>query len=308
MITTTQRSQRSRAGLYGVLAGVALGLTIPLTGLAQGDGDAAENPAAETLRVCADPSNMPFSDDKREGFENKIAALLGDKLGVPVDYYWYPEQMGFGRNTLKRWLGDENRYACDLIISVGSGFEVGKTTLPYYRSTYAFAYLEGHGLDGIETPDDLANLPEDKRSKLRIGVFTGSPVGDWVINHGMIGQIVSYRAQSGGFDVDPADMVAKDLVNGDIDIAMVWGPIAGYYAEKDPNAKIKVVPFSPDDGNNFDFPVSMAVRYGNDAWLNKVQSLIDQNHEQIISILKEYGVPLVPLRDEDRKPQEDDDD
>ncbi len=289
------------------------GLLLLATGLqstsaiAQAKDDTV-NPAAKALRVCADPSNMPFSNDKQEGFENKIAALLGEKLGVPVEYYWYPEQMGFGRNTLKRWVADENRYACDLIISVGSGFEVGKTTLPYYRSTYALAYVKGKGLDAIDTPRDLANLPADKRDQLRIGVFTGSPVGDWVIDHGMIRQIVSYRAQSGGFDVDPSDMVSKDLVNGDIDIAMIWGPIAGYYAKQEADAEIKVVPFTRNDGPLFDFPVSMGVRYGNDAWLNRIQTLINDNQDAINRILEDYSVPLIPLKPEDRQPQEDDDD
>ncbi|WP_348765254.1 quinoprotein dehydrogenase-associated putative ABC transporter substrate-binding protein [uncultured Salinisphaera sp.] len=284
---------------------LALGVAMPA--LAQRTRS-VENPAADALRVCADPSNMPFSNEAGEGFENRIAALFGAKLGVPVEYTWMPEQMGFGRNTLKRWIAEENRYACDLIISVGSAFEVGKTTRPYYRSTYTLAYLKGHGLDTIERPDDLLGLPQAQRDDLRIGVFTGSPPGDWIIQHGMIGQIVSYRAQSGGYDVDPADMVAKDLVNGDIDIAVVWGPIAGYYAQKIDSVDIAVVPFARDDGPMFDFPVSMGVRYGNDDWLNTVQGLIDDNRDAIDAILDDYGVPRVPLRDVDRQMPEDDDD
>ncbi|MES1940482.1 ABC transporter substrate-binding protein [Salinisphaera sp. T5B8] len=293
------------------LGGFALFSILALAGVsmtAAADDRSVENPAAEALRVCADPSNMPFSNDKREGFENRIAALFGEKLGVPVEYTWMPEQMGFGRNTLKRWLPDKNRYACDLIISVGSAFEVGKTTLPYYRSTYTLAYVKGHGLDSIEKPADLLDLPAAKKQDLRIGVFTGSPAGDWIIQHGMIGQIVSYRAQSGGYDSDPADMVSKDLVNGDIDIAVVWGPIAGYYAKQIDSVDIAVVPFSREDGPLFDFPVSMGVRYGNDAWLNTVQQLIDDNHDEIVAILDDYGVPRVPLREVDRHVQEDDDD
>ncbi|MES1948809.1 ABC transporter substrate-binding protein [Salinisphaera sp. C84B14] len=284
---------------------LALGVAMPA--LAQRTRS-VENLAAEALRVCADPSNMPFSNEAGEGFENRIAALFGAKLGVPVEYTWMPEQMGFGRNTLKRWIAEENRYACDLIISVGSAFEVGKTTRPYYRSTYTLAYLKGHGLDTIERPDDLLGLPQTQRDDLRIGVFTGSPPGDWIIQHGMIGQIVSYRAQSGGYDVDPADMVAKDLVNGDIDIAVVWGPIAGYYAQKIDTVDIAVVPFTRDDGPMFDFPVSMGVRYGNDDWLDTVQGLIDDNRDAIDAILDDYGVPRVPLRDVDRQMPEDDDD
>ncbi|GAB3684258.1 quinoprotein dehydrogenase-associated putative ABC transporter substrate-binding protein [Salinisphaera aquimarina] len=293
--------------LRGLLAAPLVALALHATAFAQEDDGAQPSPAADTLRVCADPSNMPFSNEKKEGFENKIAALLGKKLGVPVEYYWVAEQMGFGRNSLKRWIAAKDRYACDLVISAGSGFDVGKTTLPYYRSTFAMAFLKGKGLDAINTPQDLADLPEAKRKDLRIGVFAGSPMADWAVSHGMISQMVGYRPQSGGYDVDPSDMVSKDLVNGDIDIAMIWGPIAGYYA-KQADANIKVVPFGHQEGQPYDFPVSMAVRYGNDAWLNKVQGLINDNRDAIVAILEDYGVPLVPLRPEDRKVQEDDDD
>ncbi|MES1950949.1 extracellular solute-binding protein [Salinisphaera sp. S4-8] len=303
MMTSTAFARRVGGfALFSILALAGVSMT------AAADDRSVENPAAEALRVCADPSNMPFSNDKREGFENRIAALFGEKLGVPVEYTWMPEQMGFGRNTLKRWLPEKHRYACDLIISVGSAFEVGKTTLPYYRSTYTLAYVKGHGLDSIEKPADLLDLPAAKKQDLRIGVFTGSPAGDWIIQHGMIGQIVSYRAQSGGYDSDPADMVSQDLVNGDIDIAVVWGPIAGYYAKQIHSVDIAVVPFSREDGPLFDFPVSMGVRYGNDAWLNTVQQLIDDNRDEIVAILDDYGVPRVPLREVDRHVQEDDDD
>lgn len=269
--------------------------------------DEPQNPASETLRVCADPSNMPFSNKAREGFGNKIAALLGEKLDVPVEYGWAAEQMGFGRNTLTRWISDENRYACDLVISVGSGFDVGKTTRPYYRSTYVMAFRQNDGLDSVETPGDLLDLPDDERESLRIGAFTGSPAADWLIDNGFIGQIVSYRAQSGGYDSNPGDMITEDLVGDNVDIAVIWGPIAGYYAER-VDTEIKVVPFTKEDGSQFDFPVSMGVRYGNDAWLEKVQGLIDDNRDEIIAILEDYDVPLIPLREADRQPMEDDDD
>lgn len=299
----TDISRRLRAVL-ATSVGVA-GLLVATHAFAQNDD--AQNPASETLRVCADPSNMPFSNEEREGFENKIAALFGEKLDVPVEYAWAAEQMGFGRNTLKRWISEENRYACDLVISIGSGFDVGKATRPYYRSTYVMAFREDHGLDSVEAPDDLLDLPEDQLESLRIGAFTGSPAANWLIENGFIDQIVSYRAQSGGYDSDPGDMITDDLVGDDIDIAVIWGPIAGYYA-KQVDADITVVPFTRADGSQFDFPVSMGVRYGNDAWLEKVQSLIDDNREEIIAILEDYGVPLVPLREEDRQPMEDDDD
>jgi mxaJ protein len=273
-----------------------------------GSAFAAQSPATDALRVCADPSNMPFSNEQEEGFENKIAELLGSKLGVPVEYDWLPEQMGFARNTLKRWLPEEQRYACDLIVRVGSAFEVGKTTRPYYRSTYVLAYVKGRGLDSVASPADLAALPAETKQSLRIGAFTGSPTVDWMLNHDLIDQLVSYRAQSGSWEEDPSDMVTQDLVNGDIDVAMIWGPIGGYYAETVKDADIEVIPFQRSDGGRFDFPVSMGVRYGNDQWLATVQQLIDDNHEEILGILEEYHVPLVPLQPEDHRAPVDDDD
>lgn len=260
------------------------------------------------LRICADPSNLPFSNEAREGFENEIAALFGKELGLPVEYTWLPQQFGFARNTLKRWLPDENRYACDLIMSATAGFEVGKITLPYYRSSYVLAYIKGRGLDSVQTPADLAALPEEQKNELIIGGFAGSPPIDWVVQNDLVKQLKSYRGESGNYLEDPGDMISKDLVNGDIDVALIWGPIGGYYADRVPGVDIEVVPFTAEDGMNMDFPISMAVRYGNDQWLETTQTFIDENQDAILAILEGYNVPLVPLRPEDRIVKEDDDD
>jgi mxaJ protein len=269
---------------------------------------AQDSAGKDALRVCADPSNLPFSNEAREGFENEIAALYGERLGLPVEYTWLPQQFGFARNTLKRWLAAENRYACDLILSVTGGFEMGKTTLPYYRSTYVLAYVRGRGLDAVKSPADLAALPAQKKEGLVIGGFAGSPPIDWVVQNGLTGQLRSYRGQSGNYTEDPGDMISKDLVNGDIDVALIWGPIGGYYAQQAENVDIEVVPFTAEDGMNLDFPIAMGVRYGNDQWLETTQNFLDENHDDILAILERYNVPLVPLRPEDRIVQEDDDD
>lgn len=281
---------------------VFLLLVLPAIGMGQ------DTAGKDVLRVCADPSNMPFSNAEKEGFENKIAELFGKELGLPVEYTWLAEQFGFARNTLKRWLAAENRYACDLIMSATAGFEMGKTTLPYYRSTYVLAYVKGRGLDAVKTPADLLALSEEERKNLVIGGFAGSPPIDWVVQNGMIRQLRGYRGESGNYTEDPGDMISKDLVNGDVDVALIWGPIGGYYAQQIKNVDIEVVPFTAADGMQMDFPISMAVRYGNDQWLERVQTFIDENRGSIMSILQDYNVPLVPLRPEDKVVVEEEDD
>lgn len=286
----------------------ALGLAVAALTLTPTEVSAQDTAGQGALRVCADPSNMPFSNEAREGFENKIAALFGEKLGLPVEYTWLAQQFGFERNTLKRWLADQNRYACDLIVSATAGFEMGKTTLPYYRSTYVLAYAKGRGLDAVQSPADLVALPDEKKKELTIGGFAGSPPIDWVVQNGLVKQLRSYRGESGNYTEDPGDMISQGLVNGDIDVALIWGPIGGYYAEQANGVDIEVVPFTAADGKNMDFAISMAVRYGNDEWLETTQAFIDKNHDAILAILEDYNVPLVPLRPEDRIVEEDDDD
>lgn len=277
---------------------------LALPGLAAGQDSAG----VEALRVCADPSNMPFSSEDRSGFENKIAELYGESLGLPIEYTWLAQQFGFERNTLKRWLASENRYACDLILSVTRGFEMGKKTTPYYRSTYVLAYVKGRGLDEVEKPEDLTALPEDQKQDLVIGGFAGSPPIDWVVRNGLTNQLQGYRGESGNYSEDPGDMISKDLVNGDIDVALIWGPIGGYYAQQVKDVDIEVVPFTAEDGASMEFPIYMGVRYGNDQWLETTQTFIDENQEAILAILEEYNVPTRPLRPEDRIVEEDDDD
>jgi len=128
------------------------------------------------------------------------------------------------------------------------------------------------------------------------------------VRNGMAGQLRGYRGESGNYTETPGDMVSKDLVNGDIDVALIWGPIGGYFAQQEKSVDIEVIPFTAADGMQMDFPISMAVRYGNDQWLETTQNFIDDNRDAIRAILVDYNVPLVPLRPEDKVVKEDDDD
>jgi len=249
--------------------------------------------ATNVLRVCQDPNNLPFSNQALQGFENKIAALLAKDLGWDIAYTWYPQRMGFIRNTLRAKEPDSDRYKCDLVTGVASGFDMGATTKPYYRSAYAMAYVKGKGLDSVQTLEDLLKLPPEKRAALRLGVFGGSPVADWLLAHDLIDRMVTYQAQTGDPAQYPGEMVQKDLANGVIDIAFIWGPIAGYFAHHAP-APIVAIPLRPEPGIQFEFDIAMATRFGEAAYKQRIDDAIARNRPQIDAILAQYGVPVVP--------------
>lgn len=304
-ITANHRATLERGVLFLAAGLMAAVLAFPAALNAAEDEDEVKRDA---FRVCADPSNMPFSSQDLDGIENKIAALFAEDLGLPVEYKWLPQQFGFARNTLKKWLPEKNRYACDVITGTTSGLEVGKTTEPYYHSTYVMVYVKGRGLDNVKSPEDLSALPEEKKQSLRIGAFTGAPTVSWLLQHGMLTQLVGYRSQSSNYEEDPGDIIKDDLVNGDLDVALVWGPIGGYYASRVDSAELEVIPFESKQGLVFDFPISMGVRYGEDEWLATIEGLIEKNSGEIAAILKEYNVPLVPEEQRTVLPASDDDD
>lgn len=243
------------------------------------------------LRVCEDPNNLPFSNRAGQGFENKIVELLAAELGWKLEYTWFPQRMGFIRNTLRGREPDSDRFKCDLVPGVPVGFELAATTKPYYRSTYALAYLKGKGLDGVKTPEDLVKLEPAKLKSLKLGVIGQTPPVDWVLKHGLFNQAVPYQIQSGDPEHYPGEIVEKDLVAGAIDVAFVWGPIAGYFAKRATKAEVMVVPFAPDPAIQFDFRIAMGVRFGEREWHDRVERLIEANRGRIQAILAAYGVP-----------------
>jgi mxaJ protein len=249
----------------------------------------------KVLRVCQDPNNLPFSNRELQGFENKIAALLATELGWKIEYTWYPQRMGFIRNTLRAKEADSDSFKCDLVTGVATGFDMGATTRPYYHSTYAMAYVKGKGLDGVHTLEDLKNLDAGQRAKLRLGVFGRSPVTEWLIDNGLVQQMVSYQTQSGDAERYPGEMVEKDLANGAIDVAFIWGPIAGYFAQQSKAVPIVAIPLKPHPGVKFDFEIAMATRFGEAAYKQKIDEAIDRKRPQINAILAQYGVPLLEL-------------
>jgi len=278
-----------------VFIALLAGLLFPAAPAAAQSG-AAEAPGADkVLRVCQDPNNLPLSNRAQEGFENKIAALFARELGWKLEHTWYPQRMGFIRNTLRAKEEHSERYKCDLVTGVAQGFDLAATTHSYYRSSYAMAYLKGRGLDGVRTLDDLLALDPAQRRKLRFGVFAGSPVTEWLLQNGLMEQVHWYQSQTGDAEQYPGEIVEKDLANGKIDVAFAWGPIAGYFAGKTRGAGIIAVPLQSRPGMKLDFEIAMGVRHADKEFRQLIDRLIDSNHDKIDAILAQYGVPLVAL-------------
>jgi mxaJ protein len=266
---------------------------------AQAQDKPQDGAATNVLRVCQDPNNMPFSNQQQRGLENRIAALFAKKLGWKLEHTWYPQRMGFIRNTLRAKVPDTEQYKCDLVTGVATGFDLGLTTRPYYHSTYALAYVKGRGLDNVLAPEDLLKLDPAKLRSLKIGAFAKTPAVDWLLRNGLIDQMVSYQHQTGDPDQYPGQVIDRDLVNGTLDVAMAWGPIVGYFAKQSTTLPIAVVPFRPDaTGLQYDFSIAMAVRHGDKALRDRVNGLIESSRPEIQALLDEYGVPSLPLKDE----------
>jgi quinoprotein dehydrogenase-associated probable ABC transporter substrate-binding protein len=244
------------------------------------------------LRVCQDPNTLPFSNLKGEGFENRIAQLFADKLGWKLEYFSYPQRMGFIRNTLRFKLPGE-AYRCDLVMGVPAGYEQAAATRPYYRSTYALVYADGGKLKGVRTEKDFLALGEDKLKDLRIGIYDRSPASEWLAKHGLVEQGVPYRMLNADPDFSPGDIIEKELAGGKVDAVIVWGPIAGYFAQRVSAPRLVVVPLASEEGVRLDYDIAMGVRFGEPEWKANVDRLIAENQSGIEQILREYGVPLV---------------
>jgi mxaJ protein len=267
---------------------VTAALLASSTALAQ-----APSAAEGVLRVCADPNNLPLSHRNLEGYENKIAALLAQELGWKLEYTWFPQRMGFIRNTLRSREPGSDRFKCDLVIGVPVPFELAATTRPYYRSTYVMVFPKGKSLDSIAVPDDLLKLDPAQLRKLRFGIFGQTPPSDWLLKHGLMEQAVPFAPQSGDPGAYPGELIEKELASGRIDVAFAWGPIAGYYAQRARSPEMAAVPFPPSTEIRFDFPIAMGVRFGEKEWRERIDGLIAKNQEKINAILASYGVPLL---------------
>lgn len=249
----------------------------------------------KALRVCAPPHNMPISAETEAGYENKIAALFADKLGLPLEYVWFPQRIGFIRNTLRFNNTPDESYICDIVMGVIENFELAATTSPYLRSTWAMVYVKGRGLDFIKSQDDLKNLTDEQKSKLRIGVWDKGPAPDYVYLRGLMDYATPYQMMSGDTERNAGRIIEDDLVQDKINLTFVWGPIAGYYAKNIKDHEIVVIPMRDELRIPFEYQISMAVRYGENEWKEQINQLIDENKDAINKILDDFGVPRLPV-------------
>jgi quinoprotein dehydrogenase-associated probable ABC transporter substrate-binding protein len=246
------------------------------------------------LRVCADPHSMPQSNDHGEGYENKIAEALARDLGKKVEYTYFPQRMGFVRNTLRARDDQTQQFKCDVIIGVPKGYDVTATTKPYMHSIYALVLKRRDDLKDLKTADDLLKLPPEKLRALRVGLFAQTPASDWVLKNGMIEHAVMYAAQSGDPNVTPDTVVEGDLAAGKIDVAVVWGPIAGFIVSRHGGDQGWItVPFKPDPQIKFDYEISMGLRQGEKDWQKTLDDWIAAHHAEITQILTAYHIPLL---------------
>lgn len=263
-----------------LLAGLlALGLAAPAAAQAPGLGAAVELVDPHAFRVCADPRNLPFSNEAGQGFENRIAALLADKLHEPLTYTFFPQVVGFVRNTL-------NALRCDVVMGAAVGDTTMQTTNPYYRTTYALVFRAGNGLDGI------ASL-EDKRLQDRhVGVVAGTPPATIMVRQGLMANARPYPLVIDTRIDAPARSMVDDIAAGQIDAGVLWGPFAGYYAQQT-EAHLIVVPLLTEQGATMNFRIAMGVRHSDQDWKRRLNRLIAENQPAIDKILTEFGVPLL---------------
>ena len=243
--------------------------------------------ARPPLRVCADPDNLPFSNRKLEGFENRIAELVAKDLGVTATYTWWGQRRGFIRNTMNATL-EEGR--CDVVMGAPEKYDLVRTTTPYYRSTYAFVYPKGKGL-AIKSLDDPA------LATLRIGVhllgddYTNPPPVHELAKRGIVDNVVGFSTFYSA--ANPPSAIVDAVAKGRVDIAIVWGPVAGYFASRQRvPMQVVAVPSGPGD-LPFTFDISMGVKRGNEDLRTKLERVLTRRQVEITQILKDYGVPLL---------------
>ena len=252
--------------------------------------------AEEKFRVCADPLHPPYSSKAEDGFENKIASLFAKELNQQLEYYWFPQRIGFIRNTLKAQIDNTEQYKCDVVMGLPAGFDFAKTTKPYYRSTYVLIIAKGRGWDDITKPSQLSNLSLQREESLKIAMFDRGPGTTWLQKVGLLDQGIPYQTMTGDDKNNVAMKIEKDLKAGKIDMVVLWGPMAGYIVSQSPQNSYTVIPMTSTPGMKFDFSMAMGIRYGDKERKVLLENLIDKNKQKIQSILSEYNIPVLPIQ------------
>jgi quinoprotein dehydrogenase-associated probable ABC transporter substrate-binding protein len=248
----------------------------------------AERPLAQTsdlvarneLRVCSDPANMPFSNKEGEGFENKIAELLAHSLKIPVSYFWFPQAVGFIRNSL-------GAKKCDVVIGYAQGSELVLSTNHYYSSAYTLIVPADSDLAGVET------LEDPRLQGKSIGVVAGTPPATNLAVNGLMPNVRPFQLMVDRRFFSPAEDMITQVANHQLDAGILWGPIGGYYAKKS-KIPLKVIPLVKErQGPRMVFRITMGVRQSDIDWKRDLNRLISEHQSEINAILESYGIPLV---------------
>jgi len=247
----------------------------------------------KNLRVCADPDNLPSSNEKQEGFDNKIAQLIAKEMGDSVSYLWWPQRRGFVRNTLRARL-------CDVLLGVPKGYDPVATTSTYYRSTYYIVSRTDRHLN-------ITSLDDPRLKNLKIGVqligenYTNTPPAHALSARGMIENVVGFSSFYGEEHHPGESMDA--LAKGNIDVAILWGPLAGYFAKKS-GVPMTLVPLPDADGPElpFAYDIAVGVRRSDKELKAKLDEILTRKRPEIEQILREYGVPTLPMAETPASP------
>lgn len=240
---------------------------------------------ASTLRVCADPNNLPYSNQQRQGFENQIAELIAKDMGLEVEYFWFPQREKFFKKTL-------NGHVCDVVMGVPIGLEEAATTRPYYRSTYVFITRRASHLD-------ISSVDDPRLRKIKIGVqILGDqndnlPPVNALISRGIVKNLVGYSIFGNLNEQDPPADVIRALEHGEVDLAVVWGPLGGYFSRKSP-VPLQITPVADDRRHPdipFHFDIAIGVRANDTDLKETLNRELDRRRPEIERILRAYGIP-----------------
>ncbi len=237
------------------------------------------------LRVCADPNNLPFSNEAREGFENRLAEMIARDMGEKLEYTWWSQRKSFVKNSL-----DAGR--CDVLLGVPADLRSVEATKPYYRSTYVFVSRRDRGLR-------VSSLSDPELEKLRIGIqMVGdgyAPPAQVLARRNLSANIAGYSLFGKNGEANPPARIVEAVARGDVDIAIVWGPFAGFFAGRQSSA-LDITPVSPAAymGIPFAYDISAAVRSGDDQLRARIDDVLGQECSAIHALLSKYGVPQMP--------------
>ena len=281
-MTEVGRYRRHLFALFAIAAFVSGGLARAQT---NESGDLSfELVDPNVLRVCADPRNLPFSNEKGEGFENKLAELFADKLHKKLDYVYFPQATGFVRMTL-------GAHRCDVIMGFPQGDDLAQGTNPYYRTAYALVVKQGSGLDDVTTLEDA------RLKGKHIGVVAGTPPATNMAAAGLMANAKPYPLMIDTRVDSSVQAMINDLTSGAIDAAVLWGPMAGFYAKKS-SQPLHVTPLVKEStGPKLVYRIGMGVRSADQNWKRQLNALINENQQEINKILLDFGVPLLDESD-----------